>query len=75
MNNNECNCGCSEPKKPKGKQKCTCGDRFKREYEEYLRQEECNKKEDPPFDLCDYDPDAVYFLQYRPKARKKKPLD
>lgn len=50
--------------------KCTCGNRFKEEYEEYLRQEACKVEPDPEYSMCDYDPNQVYFLQYR-KIDKK----
>lgn len=72
-NNNKKCCKKDIPCAPK---KCTCGDIFKEQYEQYLQEEAC-KEPDPVEDygLCDIDFDVVYLIQYRRKPKKKKPLD
>jgi hypothetical protein len=68
----DCCCKNEIPCAPK---KCTCGDYFKNEYLKYLQEEACKEEISEPFSWCDYDPDVVYLVQYRPKPKKKKPLD
>lgn len=52
----ECNCKESPQ---------TCGEKAKREFEKYLEAEACKPEPEVTFNLCDYDPDQVYFMQYR----------
>ena len=52
---NECTC-----KTPQG-----CGENAKREFEKYLEAEACKPEPEVTFNICDYDPDQVYFMQYR----------
>lgn len=62
MENNKCKC----------LKKCTCSQKWKQEYEDYLEIEKCKPEVIPEFNLCDYEPDAVYLIQYRPKAKRKQ---
>lgn len=53
---------------PKVEEPKTCGDKFKKQWEEYL--DRCEPEPEIDFDLCrDYDPNQVYFMQYRPKTK------
>lgn len=44
-----------------------CGSQAKQEYEEYLRKEACKPEPEICYDICDYDPNEIYFMQYRSK--------
>ena len=52
-------CSCKEAK--------TCGEVAKKQYEEYLQVEACKPEPEVTFNICEYDPDQVYFMQYRTK--------
>ena len=45
----------------------TCGEIAKAEWEEYMQKEACKPEEFEPFNPCDYDPNGIYFMQYRSK--------
>lgn len=40
---------------------------WKSQYELHLAMEECKPEEPFNFNICDYDPNEVYFMQYRSK--------
>ena len=69
MKNNNCTPFEGEKKPEIVITKTPCEEKAKKEWEDYLIREGCEKKEDPPFKLCDYDPNEVYFMQYRPKPK------
>ena len=53
-----CECvKCSEPQ--------TCGEIAKTAWEAYLESEKCRVEPEVTFNICEYDPDQVYFMQYR----------
>ena len=51
-----CDCGCKEP--------TVCSENAKTEWEKYLESEKCQIEPEVTFNICDYDPDQVYFMQY-----------
>lgn len=56
----ECRCKpCEEP--------ISCSDKAKRDWEEYLEIEKCKPEPEVTFNICDYDPSEIYFLQYLSK--------
>lgn len=53
-------CKCPECREPN-----TCGEIAKNVWEQYLESEKCQVEPEVTFNMCDYDPDRVYFMQYR----------
>lgn len=44
-----------------------CAEYAKKEYEDYLLAEECKQEEEVCFNICDFDENEIYFMQYRSK--------
>ena len=55
---------------PQDAEKCpvdnSCNN-WKDQYDKYLELEKCKPEEKFEFNLCDYDPNEIYFMQYRSK--------
>lgn len=60
-------CCCTHHECTCGKQPKTCGEKAKKAYEKYLEEEKCKPEPEVVFNICEYDPDQVYFLQYLSK--------
>lgn len=41
-----------------------CGDKAKTAWDRYLEAEKCKTEIEVEYNICDYNPDQVYFMQY-----------
>lgn len=56
-------CKCNKPKEDT----ISCSNQAKKDWEEYLEKEKCKPEPEVTFNICEYDPSEVYFLQYLSK--------